>query len=179
MDVGLFLSDITTDRRYRDQIVHVETIQARDAKFAQPRAKIPETLCSLLRRENITRLYTHQATAIDHIASGRDVVIVTSTASGKTLCYNIPVASALLEDPAARALYMFPTKALTQDQFAGLQRLSTTDELKDVLRPAVYDGDTDQETDERVSVSRLGVRCIASHGSPASLGWGSASRTRS
>jgi len=150
MDVGAFLSDITSDRSYRGQIAHVEVIEAREVQFAQPRAAVPEALWSLLRRQNIHRLYSHQATAIDHIADGRDVVIVTSTASGKTLCYNLPVASALLEDPPATALYIFPTKALTQDQLGALQRLASADELKGVLRPGVYDGDTPARSRARI-----------------------------
>ena len=142
MDVRAFLRDITSGRRYSGQIMHVREIPPRPARYAQPQTPLPEALWSILRRQNIHRLYSHQASAIDAVAAGHNVVIETSTASGKTLCYNLPVAAALLKDPAARALYMFPTKALTQDQLATLQRWAQHDELRDALRPAVYDGDT-------------------------------------
>jgi DEAD/DEAH box helicase domain-containing protein len=79
-------------------------------------AELHEGLVSALRRRGIERIYTHQAEAFSHAAAGRNVVVVTPTASGKTLCYNLPVLHALLHDPAARALYLFPTKALSQDQ---------------------------------------------------------------
>jgi ATP-dependent helicase YprA (DUF1998 family) len=158
MDARSFLKDLTSDRRYRGQVAHVRAIQPREARYAQPASALPEALASVLRRQNIHRLYTHQASALDAIADGRDVVIVTSTASGKTLCYNLPVAAALLEDPSARALYLFPTKALAQDQFGTLSRWAQEEDmlgqteawhpeagrpkLSDVLKPAVYDGDT-------------------------------------
>ena len=96
----------------------------------------------------IEQLYTHQAVAIEHALARRNVVITTPTASGKTLCYNAPVLSAILRDPSTRALYLFPTKALAQDQLAELH------ELADVLSAArrdveigvfTYDGDTPQD----------------------------------
>jgi len=142
MDVRSFLRDITSARDYRDQVVHVREIEARPARHAQPQSAIPDVLWSMLGRQNIHRLYTHQASAVDAVARGRDVVIVTSTASGKTLCYNLSVVGSLLDDPQARALYLFPTKALTQDQYGALQRWADEEHLKAVLRPAVYDGDT-------------------------------------
>ena len=158
MDARSFLRDLTADRRYRGQVVHVREIAPREAKYAQPQRPIRETMASLLRRQNIHQLYTHQASALDAIAAGNDVVIVTSTASGKTLCYNLPVAQTLLDDPSARALYLFPTKALAQDQLGTLQRWAAEDmpprteawhpesgshaRLSAVLKPAVYDGDT-------------------------------------
>ncbi len=75
---------------------------------------------SALRAKGIEQLYTHQAEAMTHALAGRDVVIITPTASGKTLCYNGPVLSSILRDPSSRALYLFPTKALAQDQLAEL-----------------------------------------------------------
>ncbi|MFW6066472.1 MAG: DEAD/DEAH box helicase, partial [Planctomycetota bacterium] len=116
MDVRTLLRDITAERRYQDQIVHVREVPAREPRYDEPQAAIPEVLRSILRRQNVHRLYTHQAQAVDAVADGRDVVVVTGTASGKTLCYNLPVVAAAMEDSDARALYMFPTKALTQDQ---------------------------------------------------------------
>src|SRR6201988_896303 len=95
----------------------------------------------------IARSYTHQDAAVSHTLAGRNVVITTPTASGKTLCYNAPVLSAILQDPSARALYLFPTKALAQDQLAELHeladRLSHLSELE--IGVFTYDGDTPQD----------------------------------
>src|SRR4029079_18197282 len=77
-----------------------------------------------LRTRGIEQLYTHQAEAIAHALAGRHAVIVTPTASGKTLCYNAPVLQSILADPSSRALYLFPTKALAQDQLAELHQLA-------------------------------------------------------
>ena len=142
MDARAFLREMTGDARYRGQIAHVREIPARPAQYAQCASPLDERLLSLLRRHNIHRLYTHQASAIDAVAAGRDVVVVTATASGKTLCYNLPVAQTLLGDPAARAMYVFPTKALAQDQFGTLAQWASQEPLAGVLKPGVYDGDT-------------------------------------
>ena len=151
MDAQRFITDVQCDKRYRGQVVRVETIPACEAQYAEPAEPLCETLASLLRRDhNIHQLYTHQAAALDAVAAGKDVVIVTATASGKTLCYNLPVVRSLLEDPSARAMYMFPTKALAQDQAGLLQRWASDPELKDALRPAVYDGDTPSHARTRI-----------------------------
>jgi len=150
MDARQFIRDLTTDRRYRGQVVHVREIEPRDAAYAEPAGGIDEDLRSLLRRENIHRLYAHQASAIDALRAGRDVVIVTATASGKTLCYNLPVVQTLLGDSSARALYVYPTKALAQDQFGTLSEWAGDLRLHRVLRPAVYDGDTPRHNRTRI-----------------------------
>ncbi|MEZ4580694.1 MAG: DEAD/DEAH box helicase [Caldilineaceae bacterium] len=107
------------------------------------------TAAARLWRRGITRLYSHQADAIGAALAGQDVVVVTPTASGKTLCYNGPVLNSLLRDPAGRALYLFPTKALAQDQLAELNGLLAAidatgagDEPLDLPQVATYDGDT-------------------------------------
>ena len=111
----------------------------------------PESLDSRLRSalepRGISRLYSHQAQAIDHALAGRNVVIVTPTASGKTLCYNAPALHAVLQDRSSRALYLFPTKALAQDQLAELQGLcdSISNRPEDGIGVFTYDGDTPQD----------------------------------
>ncbi|NBB96018.1 MAG: DEAD/DEAH box helicase [Planctomycetes bacterium] len=142
MDVRQFLHDITTAGSYRDQIATLRTFEPREARYAAPSKPLPDGLASLLRRQNIHRLYTHQAAALDAAAECRDVVVVTATASGKTLCYNLPVVRTLLAEPNARAMYVFPTKALTQDQYGTLKRWAADEAVGPALRPAVYDGDT-------------------------------------
>jgi DEAD/DEAH box helicase domain-containing protein len=99
-------------------------------------------LADALRGRGIPTLYSHQARTLEHLAKGGHCVVVTPTASGKTLCYNLPVLQALLTDRAARALYLFPTKALAQDQLAELEELARA--LPE-LRIHTYDGDTPQD----------------------------------
>src|SRR6185369_11500740 len=96
------------------------------AEFAPFPAGLDDRLTSALETRGIPQFYTHQAEAVEHTLAGRNVVVITPTASGKTLCYNAPVLSGILQDPSSRALYLFPTKALAQDQLAELQALCTT-----------------------------------------------------
>jgi DEAD/DEAH box helicase domain-containing protein len=143
LNFGDFLRELERSGDYRSQIVHVEVIPARPARYGELAHPLPEPLLDYLKAQKIERLYAHQVEAIDAARAGRDVVVVTSTASGKTLCYNLPVAEKLLADPDARALYIFPTKALSQDQLGVLSRLAgARPELVDSVMPAVYDGDT-------------------------------------
>jgi DEAD/DEAH box helicase domain-containing protein len=98
-------------------------LPAMPASFAEYPPGTDERLIAALAARGIEQLYTHQAEAFGHVLAGRNVVTITPTASGKTLCYNAPVLNAILQDPAARALYLFPTKALAQDQLAELYSL--------------------------------------------------------
>ncbi len=115
-------------------------------------AGVGEPLRRALAARGIERPYTHQATAIAAVLAGRDVVVATPTASGKSLCYQAPVAQAVLDDPASRALFLFPTKALAQDQLAELQAI--VDALGSALRAFTYDGDT--PADARRAVRQAG-----------------------
>ncbi len=101
-----------------------------------------------LKSERIESLYSHQAEAIQLVQEGQDVVIVTPTASGKTLCYNLPVLNKKLSDPSSRAFYLFPTKALSQDQMVELQNL--TERLEKPIRTFTYDGDTPQDARQAI-----------------------------
>jgi len=154
MDAKAFIREITAGRDYQQQVAHVREIPARQPAFAQPRRPVPEPLLRALRRQNIHRLYTHQASAFDAAGEGRDVVIVTGTASGKTLCYNLSVTADLLAEPDRRAMYVFPTKALAQDQLRVLQRWGEAEpELAGPLAPAVYDGDTPRHARAKIRTS--------------------------
>jgi DEAD/DEAH box helicase domain-containing protein len=97
------------------------TLPARAAVTAPFPEWLDPRIAGALRGRGIDSLYSHQAEALEQLRAGRDVVIVTPTASGKSLCYDLPVMQALAEDPSARALYLFPTKALSQDQLAGFR----------------------------------------------------------
>src|SRR2546425_6577795 len=127
--------------------LHVTALRRLPALAAQyvPFPKpLDRRLTNALDARGIKQLYTHQAEAIEHAINGRNVVVITPTASGKTLCYNAPVLNAILQDPSSRALYLFPTKALAQDQLAELQGLCET--LADAaIGVFTYDGDTPQD----------------------------------
>ena len=127
-------------------ITAVRALPARSAEHAPFPPEMDERLCRALRTRGIEQLYTHQAVAVTHAASHRNVVVTTPTASGKTLCYNAPVLSAILRDPSARALYLFPTKALAQDQLAELHGLAEVLSADDApIGVFTYDGDTPQD----------------------------------
>jgi DEAD/DEAH box helicase domain-containing protein len=128
-------------------VTAVRRLPARAAEFAEFPDGIDDLLREILRDRGIERLYTHQAAAVAHALAGRNVVITTPTASGKTLCYNAPVLSAVLRDASTRALYLFPTKALAQDQLAELHELSDQLSRKTEREIGVftYDGDTPQD----------------------------------
>ena len=114
------------------------------ASFAPFPDQTDERLRGALAARGIDQLYTHQAEAFAHVLAGRHVVTITPTASGKTLCYNAPVLDAILKDPSTRALYLFPTKALAQDQLAELHALSevVTRGTDVEIGVFTYDGDT-------------------------------------
>ncbi len=131
-----------------DEVVTaVRRMPAADAQYAPVPSGIDARLVEALASRGITRLYTHQAAAVSHALAGESVVVTTPTASGKTLCYNIPVLNAILSDSSTRALYLFPTKALAQDQLAELDRLAQVlNEAAGLdLGVFTYDGDTPQD----------------------------------
>ncbi|HVH62000.1 MAG TPA: DEAD/DEAH box helicase [Candidatus Dormibacteraeota bacterium] len=125
-----FPGDITLDH----------TVPATSARFAPLPSDLHPELIEALARRGIERLYSHQAEAFEAVRRGRHLVVVTPTASGKTLCYNLPVLQRLLEAPEKRALYVYPTKALAQDQLAELGALKSG--LPIEVRVDTYDGDT-------------------------------------
>jgi DEAD/DEAH box helicase domain-containing protein len=116
---------------------------ATEGTFADIPAAVDPRLRSALHRRGIERLYVHQAEAFEQTEAGKNVVIVTPTASGKTLCYNLPVLNLLLRDDGARAMYLFPTKALAEDQLHELQ--TALEEMGSDIRAFTYDGDTPQD----------------------------------
>ncbi len=144
MEVAKFLKKVEVEDFYRGQIVHRHPIPARRARFGELTPPLPPELAKLLKETGVERLYAHQAEAVRLLRGGNDAVIVTSTASGKTLCYNIPVLASLLEDPDARALYLYPTKALAQDQLRVLQRYMGPKGI--AFQAGTYDGDTPAST---------------------------------
>jgi DEAD/DEAH box helicase domain-containing protein len=116
-----------------EELAHLTTEPARDARYAP----LPDGLAAEM---GVDRLYTHQRAVWDAAARGEHVLVSTGTASGKTLAFNLPILDAISHDPKVRALYLYPTKALAQDQFRTLTEYALPN-----LRPAIYDGDTPTE----------------------------------
>jgi DEAD/DEAH box helicase domain-containing protein len=139
MSLNQLLYRFRTDHTLAPNITRWESIPARDARYA-PMPALDPRLLTALRARGIEQLYQHQAEAFDLARRGETFVVVTPTASGKTLCYNLPVINQLLENRAARALYIFPTKALSQDQRNEI--VSLLEAVDPRLSAEVYDGDT-------------------------------------
>ncbi|MDR2550576.1 MAG: DEAD/DEAH box helicase [Desulfobulbus sp.] len=142
--VGEYVAALRASGKFGPQVVAYRTMAAA-APLTAPPGHLDEILCQLLRDIGVPELYTHQREAIAHVLAGRNTVVATPTASGKSLIYTLPVLHTLLKEPTAKALYLFPLKALAQDQ------LKTADTLWHRLpgtirvgRPiaAIYDGDT-------------------------------------
>jgi len=148
MEVGRFVDHLRSLDSYEGQIVHVERIPSQSARYGELCRPLPPPLQEALGRLGIERLYTHQAEAINAVRSGQHVMVATGTASGKSLCYTVPVLESVLERPESRALYIFPTKALAQDQLRMLREIMAPG--LGTARAATYDGDTPPSARGRV-----------------------------
>jgi DEAD/DEAH box helicase domain-containing protein len=135
-----------------DSITAVKHIPAQEGRFADYPSGIHPGLLSALKQKGYQKLYSHQRTSWEILQGGGHIVVVTPTASGKTLCYNLPVLNAIMNDPTCRAIYLFPTKALAQDQRAELDEV--IDLLPEGVRIHTYDGDTPQ--DARKAIRSIG-----------------------
>jgi DEAD/DEAH box helicase domain-containing protein len=134
------LDSLARDPEFNQMVTRWERIPPRRASYAEYPAWLDGRISATLRRRGILSLYSHQADALETAHAGKHTVVVTPTASGKTLCYDLPVIDAIAKDPTARALYIFPTKALAQDQLAELMRLAKDVDID--LKTYTYDGDT-------------------------------------
>jgi DEAD/DEAH box helicase domain-containing protein len=134
-----FINEIQHSVSYNGQIEHVEVISAREAKYGKLEKPLPEPLQKYLEKWGI-KLYSHQARAINETRKGKNVIITTPTASGKTLCFNLPVLERIYGNPKATALYLYPLKALTNDQLKVLRQMEQETGIN--LNANVYDGDT-------------------------------------
>jgi len=155
---GDFVESLLADPEIAPCVAHVERIEARSASWAELPADLDLRLREALAARGVTCLYSHQAAAYRRARGREDFVVVTPTASGKTLCYNLPVLQTLLEEETARALYLFPTKALSQDQQAELNEIALGGGLP--LRMYTYDGDT---PDSLRAAAREGGRIVISN----------------
>ncbi len=134
------IQTIKDDPDFRRNITHWQHMEARAGEYADFPEDVEPVIREIYRKRGIEKLYTHQRKCFDLIREKKNVAVVTPTASGKTLCYNLPVIDHLLRNPEARALYLFPTKALSQDQQSELNEVLLSDDLP--IKTVTYDGDT-------------------------------------
>ncbi len=140
MNVSQLLEQMKEDRQFLSRFTAWRVQPPKEASFVDFPPNVDSRLAAVLRARGIQRLYAHQAQATEAAQKGHNFVVVTPAASGKTLCYNIPVLTSLLGNPHARALYLFPTKALSQDQMDELHELITALDVD--VKMYTYDGDT-------------------------------------
>jgi DEAD/DEAH box helicase domain-containing protein len=151
-EVHELIKELAPSDQTNEVITAVHRIPAREAEWAPMPDWVRPELILAYRAKGIDRLYSHQAEAAELVRKGKNVAVVTPTASGKTLCYNLTVLNGILENPDTRALYLFPTKALAQDQLSELQDLGR--KMGDVFGVFTYDGDT--PSDARQSIRQQG-----------------------
>jgi len=151
-EVHEFIKELAPNDQANEIVTAVHRLPAREAQWAPMPAWIRPELVQAYRAKGIERLYRHQAEAAERVRLGKNVAVVTPTASGKTLCYNLTVLNAVLEKPDTRALYIFPTKALAQDQLSELQDLAR--KMGEPFGVFTYDGDT--PADARQSIRQQG-----------------------
>ncbi|SBW03973.1 DEAD/DEAH box helicase domain protein [uncultured delta proteobacterium] len=137
-----FVGALLASERFGRQVTHHRVMNPTAGEYAETKKPLGTAMRAVLERAGISRLYSHQALATDLVRAGRDVVVATPTASGKSLIYNLPVLDRFLRDPDATSIFLFPLKALAQDQIAAFSAL--TDHWATDARPriSVYDGDT-------------------------------------
>ncbi len=136
------LESLRRDRRFMAAVTDWTVLPAREGSYVDFPPDVDPRIRESYRARGVSRLFSHQGRTYAEVMGGRNVVVVTPTASGKTLCYNLPVLQTLLKDPQARAIYLFPTKALSQDQQSELNEILLDRELP--VRIFTYDGDTPQ-----------------------------------
>ncbi len=137
-----FIEKIKRHRYYAPQVVCHQPFPPQTASFSRPGKDFPPALARTLERMGIRGLYSHQGEAIEKVRGGKNVVIATPTASGKTLTYNLPVVERLLQDSGGKALYLFPLKALEQDQLKAFREFVQPFQIQFPFQAEIYDGDT-------------------------------------
>lgn len=146
------LGKLEADRRFTDCVTRWEKIPPRNGRYLPFPDSVLPSLRKAMEKRGISRLYTHQAESFTAVMEGESIVVVTPTASGKSLCYNLPVLQKLLQNPESRALYIFPTKALSQDQQSELNMIVTEGDIP--VKVSTYDGDTPSSV--RISARETG-----------------------
>lgn len=140
LSIPEILEQLHTDPSFSSNIIHTRTIPGKEAVYAEFPERLHPSIIRALGTKGIGRLYSHQKEAFELAVSGQSFTAVTPTASGKSLCYHLPVMQSILEDDTSRAIYLFPTKALAQDQLADLHEL--IEASGEAILSYTYDGDT-------------------------------------
>ncbi|MDO4546516.1 MAG: DEAD/DEAH box helicase [Clostridia bacterium] len=140
MNLAQFVQSLKRDENFMVNVECWRDLPAREARYADFPEYLDKRVALALQKRGVTKLYIHQRKAVDLAWEGKNVVVVTPTASGKTLCYNIPVLNQILSDPSSRAIYLFPTKALSSDQVSELY--SMVESIGEDIKAFTYDGDT-------------------------------------
>ncbi len=148
MELAQILTALRRNADFMKQVVAWERIPARNGRYDIPAIDLSPALLDALHSRGATQLFAHQAAAITAVSQNQNVVIATATASGKSLCYTVPVLQRLLDNPKGRALYLFPTKALTHDQLAETTAVINAGNLP--IQVHSYDGDTPQHKRRQV-----------------------------
>ncbi|EPZ42997.1 DEAD/DEAH box helicase [Alicyclobacillus acidoterrestris] len=148
MNLEQLLNEWQRDPSFMSQVAAWRVSEATAGRFRPIPATAHTEVLEALQSRGIRQLFSHQEEAWNAIQAGKDTMVVTPTASGKTLCYNLPVLNAICEDPSVRALYIFPTKALAQDQVAELSEL--IEHVKTQIHSFTYDGDTPVHARQRI-----------------------------
>ncbi len=143
-----FIEDLVNNEEYHGQIIHVKVLPEKKPIYGTMPEKLHSSIVCMLKEQGIEKLYSHQCSFINEAIKSKNCIVVTPTSSGKTLCYNLPVLNSIIANEETRALYIFPTKSLSQDQDKTIQG------LKMGINSAVYDGDT--SSGERATIRETG-----------------------
>ncbi len=140
MNLAQLLDQLKVDERFLRNVSRWEVIPPQAGRYTEFPSSLDPRLIDVLKNRGVDRLYSHQAEAVDLAREGHSFVVPTPTASGKTLCYNLPVLDTILRENQSRALYLFPTKALSQDQMHEIHGIVT--DLGEDIKTFTFDGDT-------------------------------------
>ncbi|MFH1074946.1 MAG: DEAD/DEAH box helicase [Candidatus Firestonebacteria bacterium] len=157
-DIKSFINHLGKDSAHSKCLVHAHYIQAKKGTYSDFPEGISELLLNNLHFQGLKQLYSHQTEAINLIRKNKNVCVVTPTASGKTLIYNIPVIDSIIKDPDTRALYLYPIKALAQDQFHTVMEFEKNIFGENFPLASIYDGDTSAY--QRAKIKRVGPKII-------------------
>lgn len=138
--VEQIVNAIKRKSRYKDRVEHIEILPPKEPIYGELKKDLPQNIKNYLLKKGIKKLYRHQCDAVENLRSGKNIIITTPTASGKTLAFNIPIFERLDHDKGATALYLYPTKALANDQLKVIKEFESLSSIS--VNPHVYDGDT-------------------------------------
>ncbi|RLB00114.1 MAG: DEAD/DEAH box helicase, partial [Deltaproteobacteria bacterium] len=139
-----FIRKLKEEKYFGADLTHYEHLEKKSAVYGKPEYPLPQSLENILKSLGISRLYSHQVKALDILETGKNLVVSTPTASGKSLIYHLHSLRVLNRNPDSHILYLFPIKALAQDQLSSLKRILSSYPSEKPLRVGIFDGDTKQ-----------------------------------